>query len=43
MILQGSGECAEESWNFIGLTMPAWVIVSLIFLGSIGAWNNFRS
>ncbi len=43
MILQGSGECAEESWNFIGLSMPAWVIVSMIFLGSIAAWNNLRS
>ena len=26
-ILQGSGECAEISWRFIGLTMPMWTFI----------------
>ena len=26
-LIQGSGECAEVSWSFIGLSMPAWMLV----------------
>ena len=29
-ILQGSGECAEVSWRFLGLTMPMWTLVCFI-------------
>jgi disulfide bond formation protein DsbB len=42
LILKGSGECAEISWRFIGLTMPTWVIVCLLGLASIAVWNNLR-
>ena len=31
IILRGSGECADISWQFIGLSMPAWMAV--IFIG----------
>jgi len=31
MILQGSGECAEIHWTFLGLTIPGWNLV--IFCG----------
>ncbi len=27
-VLTASGECAEVSWRFLGLTMPAWVAVA---------------
>lgn len=27
IILEGSGECAEVSWDFLGLSMPAWMVV----------------
>ena len=42
-VFQGSGECAEIVWQFLGLSMPAWVLVWLIALGTAGVWNNFRS
>ena len=42
LILKGSGECAEISWRFLGLTMPTWVIVCLLGLASIAVWNNLR-
>ncbi len=29
-VLSGSGECAEVQWMFLGLSMPAWMVV--IFL-----------
>lgn len=42
MILKGSGECAEVSWRFLGLTMPTWVLISVVFLGVFAVWNNLR-
>ena len=43
MIFTGSGECATIDWQFLGLSMPAWVLISFIVIGSLGIWNNFRS
>jgi disulfide bond formation protein DsbB len=34
-VLSGSGECAKISWQFLGLSMPAWV---MILLGGLSAW-----
>ena len=42
MIFQGSGECAQVHWQFMGLSMPAWMLVWFVGLGVIGIWNNFR-
>ena len=39
MAFSGSGECAEISWSFAFLSMPAWVIIWLIALGSFGVWS----
>lgn len=41
-VLSGSGECAEINWRFLGLAMPAWVLISLVLLGAFGVWNNWR-
>lgn len=30
MILAGSGECAEVSWRFIGLSIPGWMMVFFV-------------
>ncbi len=30
MILSGSGECADIDWLFLGLTMPAWTLISFV-------------
>ena len=43
MIFQGSGECAEIHWQFLGLTMPAWLLIWFVGLGVVGVWNNIRA
>lgn len=42
MIFTGSGECASIDWNFLGLTMPAWVLIAIVTVGIAGIWNNWR-
>ena len=41
-VFRGSGECAEIVWQFLGLSMPGWVLVWMVALGSVGVWNNLR-
>lgn len=43
MVLSGSGECATVDWRFIGLSMPAWVLVALVCLGVYGVACNWRA
>lgn len=33
LVFTGSGECADVQWSFLGLSMPAWVLVWSILLG----------
>ena len=42
-VLSGSGECGEINWTFLGLAMPAWVLMWAVLLGAAGAFANFRS
>lgn len=42
MIFTGSGECATVDWQFLGLSMPAWVLISVVVVGAFGIWNNLR-
>lgn len=42
LIFSGSGECASVDWNFLGLSMPAWVLAWVVLLGVVGVWNNLR-
>jgi len=42
-VLSGSGECAKVEWHFLGLTMPAWVLMAVTALGIVGVWTNARS
>jgi disulfide bond formation protein DsbB len=42
MVLSGSGECADISWSFLGLSMPAWVLISVTVLGVYGLVVNLR-
>ena len=42
MVFKGSGECADVVWSFLGLSMPAWVLISVGGLGIAGIWNNLR-
>jgi len=41
-VLNGSGECAKVTWRFLGLSMPAWVLISATALGAFGLWANNR-
>jgi disulfide bond formation protein DsbB len=41
-VLSGSGECAMIDWSFLGLAMPAWVLISVVVLALGGIWNNLR-
>jgi disulfide bond formation protein DsbB len=42
-VLTGSGECGKVDWTLLGLTMPAWVAISLAVLAIWGVAMNFRS
>jgi protein dithiol:quinone oxidoreductase len=41
-VLTGSGECGIVNWTFLGLAMPAWVLIWAVFLGAAGAFANAR-
>jgi protein dithiol:quinone oxidoreductase len=41
-VLTGSGECGNIDWQFLGLSMPWWVLIALAALGAWGAVVNFR-
>jgi disulfide bond formation protein DsbB len=41
-VLTGSGECARIEWRFLGLAMPAWVLIAAASLGAAGLWANVR-
>ena len=41
-VLSGSGECAKVTWSFLGLAMPAWVLIAAAVLGAYGLWINLR-
>jgi disulfide bond formation protein DsbB len=43
MVFTGSGECAEISWIFLGLSMPAWVLIGLLGLSIYAIWGNLVS
>jgi disulfide bond formation protein DsbB len=41
-VLTGSGECGEVNWRFLGLAMPAWVLLWALALGALGLRANLR-
>lgn len=42
-VLTGSGECGEVNWRFLGLAMPAWVLICAAALGAFGVRANLRA
>jgi len=42
LIFTGSGECATLDWSFLGLSMPAWVLICFVALIAWGAYVNLR-
>jgi disulfide bond formation protein DsbB len=41
-VLAGGGECQEVNWQFLGLAMPAWVLICALVLGVAGVLANVR-
>jgi disulfide bond formation protein DsbB len=44
MVFTGSGECAVVNWAFLGLSMPAWVLIWFVALGAlvtVANWPKF--
>lgn len=41
-VLFGAGECQKIDWSFLGLSMPAWVLISVIIVAAWAAFVNFR-
>jgi disulfide bond formation protein DsbB len=41
-VLTGSGECGKVDWMLLGLSMPWWVLISLVVLGTSGVLLNVR-
>ena len=40
-VLSGSGECAEVSWRFLGLTIPGWTLIAFLALAAYAIWVNW--
>jgi disulfide bond formation protein DsbB len=41
LVLRGSGDCAIIDWTFLGLSMPAWTLVTFVVLGLMGVVGNW--
>ncbi|MDQ7089350.1 MAG: disulfide bond formation protein B [Methylococcales bacterium] len=44
LMLNGTGECAEVLWEFLGLSIPGWTLVAFIMLGclSLLQYSNMK-
>ncbi len=42
IVFAGSGSCADVVWQFLGLSMPAWVIICLVAVGGLGLFASLR-
>lgn len=39
LVLEGTGDCAQVTWTFLGLSMPGWTLV--FFMGFVGLGMMF--
>ena len=42
MLVRGDGNCAETQWQFLGLSIPAWVLVNCSLLLAVGLLQLLR-
>ena len=42
MVLEGSGECAEVLWTFIGISIPGWTLAAFSLLAILSFSQVFR-
>ncbi len=38
-MLRGDGQCAEVSWVFLGLSIPAWALLGFLCIAGFGLWE----
>ncbi len=43
LVLEGTGDCAQVSWSFLGLSMPAWTLVFFVGFVALGSMLTFSS
>jgi len=41
-VFKAGGECARVDWSFLGLSMPAWVLVIAVVLTAVGLRLNLK-
>ena len=41
-VLAGDGECAKVSWDFIGISMPGWVLLFFVSVALLMCWTIYR-
>jgi disulfide bond formation protein DsbB len=41
-VLRGTGDCTQINWSFLGLSIPVWALIWLVFLGVVGVERNWR-
>ena len=41
-VFKGGAECQKIDWQFLGLSMPAWLLLVFTVLGAGGAYVNWR-
>jgi len=39
-VMTGGGECGHVDWQWLGVSMPGWVLIMAVSLGLIGIVNN---
>lgn len=42
LLLRGDGNCADVVWQFLGLSMPSWVLIAFVGLIVVNLWQIFR-
>ena len=43
LMLNGTGECAEVLWTFLGLSIPGWTLVAFIMLAGLSLAQLFNN
>ena len=41
-VFKAGGECAKVDFSFLGVSMPGWVLVFAVIVGTVGVWGNWR-
>jgi disulfide bond formation protein DsbB len=41
-VFETAGDCANIDWSFLGLSMPAWVLISFVGLAALAVTANWK-